>query len=114
MAEVSLPPLDDLKARGKKIADSSTLNWIYRCGMIVACGMIVYFSKGTFETVQSDHNTLISHTGDIANVQSTLNEVKAEVGPDHDAITTLKSQMESVISYIWRRPPAQPSNKTPP
>ncbi len=119
MAEISLPPIDDLKARGKKIADSSTLNWIYRGGMIVACGMIVYFSKGTYETVQSDHTTLTSHTGDIANVQKTVNEVKAQDGQDHDWIITLRSEIEGPngvieqIGLLWHRP-AKAGDKPPP
>lgn len=108
MVELSIPPLDDLKARGKKIADSSTLNWIYRAGMIIACGMIVYFSKGTFETVQQSQITLTEHSGDIATLQSTLNEVKAEVAPDHDAITTLKTQVEGIIATIWGHNRTQP------
>lgn len=47
--------------------------------------------------------TMSAHTATLDAMQGDIKDVKAEVGPDHDAITTLKTQMEGVINYIWGR-----------
>lgn len=110
--------LDDAVSKGKQIADSSTMNWIYRGSMIVACGFIVYFSKGTYETVQQSQITLTSHTSDISTLQATADKIQVEVGSDHDWLTTLKTEVEgpngiiTQIGLLWRRP-APAENKNP-
>lgn len=76
-------------SRGKKIADSSTLNWIYRGGMIVACGMIVYFSKGTYETVQM-------HDKDITHISDTADQLKAEFAASQSIDATQSADISNM------------------
>lgn len=117
MVEIPLPSLDDAVSRGKKIADSPALSLIFKGSMIVACGFIVYFSKGTYETVQQSQITLVSHTSDISTLQSTANKIEGEVSTDHDWLTIIKSEVEGPsglieqVAKLWQRP-AMTGNKT--
>lgn len=107
--------LEEVAIWSKKIADSTTMNWIYRGGMIIACGMIVYFSKGTYETVQQHTTSLTAQNGDIGTIKNEVHTIKSEVDGDHDAVTILKVQMDNVatqIQKLWERP-SQPPKRTP-
>jgi|ERR1043165_9139472 hypothetical protein len=115
MVEIPLPKIDDAKVTA--IAQSDKWTAISRVASIFAAGVTTLLLAPLviwgFATIQSSAIVLERHSGDIANAQSTLNEIKAEVGPDHDAITTLKSQMEGVINYIWRAPKPQEKKPSP-
>lgn len=111
--------LGDTVAKGKQIADSSAVSLIFKGSMVVACGMIIYFSKGTYETVQDQKTTLAAHTVTMDQQGSDLKSIKAEMGTDHDWLTTLRTEIEGPnglivsVAKLWSRP-APATNRQPP
>jgi len=118
MAVIPMPVLDDQKAT--KIAQSDKWGAISRLASIFAAGvttlLLVPMIVWVVVTVQSTSITLTDHTRTIADVQTTVSEIRAQDGADHDALTVLKTQMQVALDQIqklWERP-AQPSKKPPP
>lgn len=111
MAETVIPKLDDEKAA--KIAQSDKWTAWSRVASVIT--PLILVPIGGFLALQTILNsqTMSAHTVTLDDMKADLKDVKGEVGPDHDAITILKTQMESVITFIWHRPPAS-GTKTPP
>jgi len=120
MVEIPLPipKLDDTRAT--QIAQSDKWGAISRLASIIAGGVTTLFIAPLviwgFVTIQQSAVTLGSHSNDITTIKSDVASIRAEDGADHDAVTVLKTQMETVLDQIaklWQRP-AQPTNKPPP
>jgi hypothetical protein len=119
MVEIPLPipKLDD--ARATKIAQSDKWGAISRLASIFAAGVTTLLLTPLiiwgFATLQSNSITLNTHSNDITTIRTDVASIKSQDGADHDAITVLKVQMESVldqISKLWQRP-AKPTDKAP-
>jgi hypothetical protein len=119
MVEIPVPlKLDDEKAA--KIAQSDKWAALSRLASVFAAGvttlLLLPLIVWGFVTLQQSSITLERHSGDIANVQTTVNAIKAQDGADHDSITILKTQMETVLDQIaklWQRPAAKSADKAP-
>lgn len=109
--------LGDTVAKGKQIADSSAVGLIFKASMIVACGMIVYFSKGSYEKLQQ-HDQQLTHVSDTTDaLKADMASIKQQDGQDHDWLTMLRTEVEGPnglivsVAKLWQRP--APSNRQP-
>ncbi len=121
MAESVIPRLDDTKAA--KIAQSDQWTAISRIATAITAGAVtlilvpaaIWIAKTTYDSSMA----LTDHTRTIADVQTTVSEIKAQDNQDHDWLVTLKSEIDgpngviAQIGLLWHRP-APSGNKQPP
>lgn len=118
MAEITipLPKLDGEKAT--KIAQSDKWGALSRLASIFAAGVVslllVPMIIWVVVTVQSSSVILAEHSGDIANVQTTVNQIQKQDGTDHDALTVIRTQMDGALIQIQKLWDRQARNDKPP
>lgn len=117
MVEILIPKLDGEKAA--KIAQSDKWGALSRLASIFAAGvttlLLLPLVIWGFTTIQQSSKILVEHSGDIANVQKTVDQIQAQDGKDHDALTVMRTQVDSLIVQVqklWERP--QRNDKPPP
>ena len=97
--------LDDEKATAIAQSDKWTA-WARVASVITP---LILVPIGGFLALQTVLNsqTMSAHTATLETMQNDLKDVKGEVGPDHDMITTLRVQVDSLIDQVkqlWQRP----------
>lgn len=95
-----IPALDD--ERAAKIVQSDKWGALSRLSSIFAAGVTTLLLAPLviwgFATLQASSVLLATHSGDIANVQTTVNQIKSQTSTDHDNLIILGTRFDNLVT----------------
>lgn len=102
MVEIVLPipKLDEAKVT--QIAQSDKWTAVTRLASLFAAAVTTLLLAPLviwgFSTIQASSVILATHSGDIANVQTTVNAIKAQTSTDHDNLIILGTRFDNLVT----------------